>query len=791
MKLTKAEILRDLFNLNSNLKFEIPKVLVFKHSEWKKNKDRVIQDIQKTFKRRSLAIRSSAQDEDKDNSTNAGKFKSIMNISSINKKSLINSINKVFNSYSLHRRIYPNDQILVQVMIKKISMSGVIFTKNLENGSPYLVINYDDISGLTSSVTSGAGESSNRILYIHRSYYKEIRSPRFKILVDAVIDLESKLSNSNLDIEFAIDKKLVPYLLQVRSLHKNKTFSKNLENKLKNKLKKVSLSIKRKLSKQKNILGSKSIFGNMPDWNPAEIVGRMPRSLALSLFQNLITNNIWCDARKVMGYRNMPSKKLLTIFSGQPYVDTRLSFNSFLPLNINKKLGEKIINQWSKKLKDEPHQHDKIEFKIAITCYSFDINERVKKILSNLNNKEKNFFIKTHFFHTLSLIRDSRKKYGIETQIEKIKKLNYLYKKYKPKSFNKDLIELKEKINICKKFGTLPFSILARHAFVSKSILDSLVEKNVITEDDKANFMESIDTITSEFLSDVNKFNNNKISKKKLLVKYGHLRPGTYNIASKRYDEIRIFEKKDKNKKKKIYKKFYLSKSKKDKFDKLLKRNGIKDLSADHFMNYFQKSMKFRELAKFYYTKYISDILKIIKTYGQYYKLNTSEVSNLTIDSILKLENKNKNKRNKKKYLLELIEKNKKNYKINSFIKLPQLIFDPSSCFVIPHIVSSPNFVTTKKISGNFVKLKNNDFNVNLDKKIILIENADPGFDWIFNKKILALLTKYGGANSHMAIRCSELNMPAAIGCGEKKFNELINAENIELDCSAKKITIT
>ena len=76
MKLTKAEILRDLFNLNSNLKFEIPKVLVFKHSEWKKNKDRVIQDIQKTFKRRSLAIRSSAQDEDKDNSTNAGKFKS-------------------------------------------------------------------------------------------------------------------------------------------------------------------------------------------------------------------------------------------------------------------------------------------------------------------------------------------------------------------------------------------------------------------------------------------------------------------------------------------------------------------------------------------------------------------------------------------------------------------------------------------------------------------------------------------------------------------------------------------
>ena len=79
-----------------------------------------------------------------------------------------------------------------------------------------------------------------------------------------------------------------------------------------------------------------------------------------------------------MGYRNMPSRKLLTIFSGQPFVDTRLSFNSFLPKEIKKKLGEKIVDQWSKKLKDEPHQHDKIEFEIAITCFSFDIEQKVK-----------------------------------------------------------------------------------------------------------------------------------------------------------------------------------------------------------------------------------------------------------------------------------------------------------------------------------------------------------------------------------------------------------------------------
>ena len=60
----------------------------------------------------------------------------------------------------------------------------------------------------------------------------------------------------------------------------------------------------------------------------------------------------------------------------------------------------------------------------------------------------------------------------------------------------------------------------------------------------------------------------------------------------------------------------------------------------------------------------------------------------------------------------------------------------------------------------------------NLTNKIVLIENADPGYDFIFTKNIKGLITKYGGSNSHMAIRCSELNIPAAIGVGDKNFEK-------------------
>jgi phosphoenolpyruvate-protein kinase (PTS system EI component) len=71
---------------------------------------------------------------------------------------------------------------------------------------------------------------------------------------------------------------------------------------------------------------------------------------------------------------------------------------------------------------------------------------------------------------------------------------------------------------------------------------------------------------------------------------------------------------------------------------------------------------------------------------------------------------------------------------------------------------------------------------------VVCIENADPGFDWIFLRGIAGLVTKFGGANSHMAIRCAELGVPAAIGCGEQTFDRVVRAGRVELDCAERKL---
>ena len=42
-----------------------------------------------------------------------------------------------------------------------------------------------------------------------------------------------------------------------------------------------------------------------------------------------------------------------------------------------------------------------------------------------------------------------------------------------------------------------------------------------------------------------------------------------------------------------------------------------------------------------------------------------------------------------------------------------------------------------------------------------------------FFKENKGLVTKYGGINSHMSIRCEELNLPAVIGVGEENYEKI------------------
>ena len=748
-----------------NLNFLIPETYVFNTDEWETSKNKIIKYIQKKFKSK-IAIRSSSFDEDLKDQSQAGKYLSILGVNPKNREQLKILIDKVINSY---KKKNVNNKVIIQKQITKVSMSGVIFTHELTNGSPYYIVNYDDNSKKTDTVTSGYGEDSNKKLIIYRKGLTSLKSERFRKLLECVTNLEKKINNKYLDIEFVVDTNFKIYLLQVRNIS---TVSKwNINNKNLDRKIKIDKQLLQKHFKIKN-----KILAQMSDWNPAEIIGKNPKKLSSSIYSKLVTDSSWSIAREKMGYSKTINKKLMTLYSGKPYIDVRKSFSSFFPDKINIKKKTHIINFWTEKLKKNLFLHDKIEFDVAITAYDFEIKKRLNdnlpktislKIKKSLEVLYKNIFIK-------NISKNSEA--SLNKISKKIEHLKILQKKFFiHKSKEKNIKNIKLILKQCKSYGTIPFAQAARHGFTSKGLIDSLVSKKVFSKKRSIELQNGVNSITSNFLKDINLVIKKKKTKLYFFKRYGHLRPGTYDITSENYRKMQdtLFDRTFVIKKNQ----FKLYDHEKIKLKNLLKKNKI-DLSPEALIDYILTSIELREYSKFIFSRSIDQIFKLL------IKIVPKKLQNKKIISYFSISEILNGKVNQKLFL-----KRKKEYETNLKIFLPEVITDTSAYDVIPYMFNIPNFITNNRVTGKVLYL-NNRIKNSLENKVVLIENADPGFDWIFTKKIKSFATQYGGANSHMAIRAAELNIPAVIGCGQKKFDELKHSSEIEIDCLNKKITI-
>ena len=143
-----------------------------------------------------------------------------------------------------------------------------------------------------------------------------------------------------------------------------------------------------------------------------------------------------------------------------------------------------------------------------------------------------------------------------------------------------------------------------------------------------------------------------------------------------------------------------------------------------------------------------------------------------------------------KKIILFNINSHKKSSIFSKFIKTPDFIKSHTDFDYFYENSIKENYITEKEITGEISVFNHKKNFKNYNNKIIVIENADPGYDFLFSYKIKGLITKYGGANSHMAIRCMELGLPSIIGAGEKNYNQILNSKKIYIDCMNKKFKI-
>ena len=777
---TKSETLNTLKDIVS--KSKILGQYTFQVGDYEKNHDKIINYIQNAFNDEYLVFRSSAVNEDTLNNTMAGNYKSVLKVPLEDKSYIESSIKSVISSYlKSGQKQNSKNQVLVQRYLSGVTSSGVVLTKDLQTDSPYFKINFSDGDD-TELVTSGSGRSL-KVFICYRGFLEKINNPKIEKLIIAVQELEMITNFDAIDVEYAfVGEEL--YILQVRPITAKKDSVKVSETDINNEVN----SIKKYMSSAKDFpsLHGKSIaYGVMPDWNPAEIIGINPKPLAFDLYKYIITDNVWAKSRNLLGYKDVSGNSGLVLFAGRPYVDIRMSFSSFIPKNIKNSTANKLVDGFISKLKIHPEDHDKVEFKTVLTAFDFNFKDKLSELFYyGLSRSEQKNIFESYRELTQNIILENTIKIDEELGYSVIlsnKRLEILNSNLS--SFDK----IHHLLEDCKKYGTLPFANLARMSFIGSIMMDSLQEKNIIEKKDVNDFLNSVHSVATEFSNDCNLLFSKKISKENFLKKYGHLRPGTYEITSKTYNEgyedyINLSSKKTNQVSDSVYN---FSEENLNKISNKISQNGF-DFSALTLVKFTKKAIEAREKSKFEFTKNLSSVLDLISEIGVEYGISKDNLSYLNLEDILR--NKKSSSRIDFESNVEVsIANNKKKYLISSAIQLPELIFDNRDLEMFYYPESKPNYITYKNIFEDVVYLTK-DNNEAISNKIVMIESADPGFDWIFSHNIKGLITKYGGAASHMAIRCAEFDLPAAIGCG-KIFNDLISCTKVEINCANQIIT--
>ena len=799
---TKAET---LFLLRER-GFSVPPLQYFTAEVWAANPDAVLDRIQSHFPQGALAVRSSARCEDGEEASQAGAFQSVLHVPATDREHLTRAVETVIASFNSGG--CGQDQVLIQPMIERVHMSGVVMTRVLDDGSPYYVVNYDDTSGRTDTVTGGAGIS--KTVYIYKGAKPEdFDSPRLWAVLELARRLERTFADVPdaevpLDIEFAVDDALNVHLLQVRRICTVSRWKARVATAVSRRIRFVEDFVSSAMRPRPGLFGNKTLFGVMPDWNPAEIIGVAPRPLAMSLYRDLITRRTWSKARESMGYRPLPAADLMISLAGRPYIDVRASFNSFLPAGLNDAVCGALVGAWLQRLESHPEFHDKVEFDVVHTVMDLDFDatfdERYPGLLpSGAREAYKNALRAL----TCAALSFEQRPGGLRAALAEIEILRARQTGPAFEQLAADaplarqtpfelVAHLATLLEDCRTLGALPFAVAARHAFLAEAVLRSAVRRGALGSDRLDEFKRGIRTVSGELSDDFRQVCSGKLEQSRFLARYGHLRPGTYDILTPCYARLSgLFDGSgpppvDDS----PASPFALSKKENNALRVLLQENLLPESPA-RLLDYAATAIAGREYAKFVFTRHLSAILEVLAVWGAGIGLSRAQMALLSVDEVLStlyaplaVDNR--------RHFLNRIREGQQLHDLTRSFQLAQLIRSTRDVYVAAQPRSEPNFITAKSLSAP-VRLLDNAGGPLPDPqalvgRIACIESADPGYDWIFTRGIAGLITRFGGSNSHMAIRCAEYGLPAAIGCGGTLFDKITLAERCLLDCAAKVV---
>lgn len=748
----------------------------FTVANWRKNPQAILDYCEKRFGDQLMIVRSSSLSEDREDISAAGMYDSVGNVRG--PLALKTAIETVIDSYGQARDF---DEVLVQNMATRVLASGVAMTRDPESGLPYYVVDYMPGQG-TDGVTTGTGMVHS---YVALKPEVVAEPASLKGLFALLAEVEMLTERDALDIEFAITAD-GPLLFQVRPMTKGRVenFSPQSDLELHGVIDSEVTALEKLIQRSRRPEHAHSAFlGLMPDWNPAEMIGVKPRPFAYSLYKELITDLNWASARFRYGYRDMRDKALMYQFSGSPYICIPFSVESFIPAALPLEIADSVVTRCCEYLARHQDLHDKIEFEIIPTCFTpllAAMPAHAIPAFRGLNVVQHELYITELKSVTEQIISADGPFYSDLTRLSRIR---HKVERMHHDNLSEDPLQhLRHAVTDAKVVGEV-FSGVARAAFVATAMIKSLESMQRIPIGSTDRLIGGVHTVGRKIADDFR-----VLHKKAFLRLHGHVRPGTYDLRVARYDEApdAYFDWEAP-----------LQRETRDEGSRIISAEVLQgvqqafdesqfQVSAESFFKFFDAAVAAREEVKYFYGAFVSRALQSLASWGDSHGIGHEELSFCTLgDFIGSLEGVHPESIHNK------IGNNRAHWQSMQGIRAPVVVCKPQDLLAHAIELSNPNFVTRSATEAPVAVLRvEENSKQDIEGCIVLIENADPGFDWIFTHRIAGFVTAFGGENSHMSIRAREFGIPAAIGVGEVKFRSLLTSKRLILDCAERRIQV-
>lgn len=736
----------------------IPSLLSFTLDAWHADRDAVLARCAQVFGAQWVAVRSDASDEDAMHASNAGAYTSLLDVRPEDRAQAIDAV-----AAQLGRSV--GDQVMVQAMVRGVGFAGVAATHRVADGAPWYCVEMAPHD--SAAVTSG--RSSGRHTAVARAAIAELLdappqddSGSVREVLGLLCALE-RACGLPLEMEFAWgcvpapDGSAAPprlHLLQLRPLATQGRWSSGVAQAVRML---PPLDLLDAADGHAAVHGRSTVLSLMADWNPAELLGAHPRPLALSLFRHLIGDGVWWRARAALGYAQVPQHgiELLRILSGRALVDVRRSANSLLPAGLPALAAAQLVDTWIGRLRAQPSLHDKVEFEVLRTVSDF-AGDPVGTSPERAALGDGLWTLWRARLHALTadllapgaggpLARCAAAVAAIDAEPA-------------PDMSWAGRLALARR-------GSFAFAIAARLAFAGEAQLRSAVARGALDPARVAQWKRAAGALP---LAQADRA-------------HGHLRPGTMDITQPTWDDSGYQAQAGHGAGAAQHAAASLNAQEARALAALLREARL-DLAPADWLAFVQQARVLRERARHVFTRHLSVAMDRIAADAERHGLARETLSWL---SLAQWEAAGRQASPAGWRSLEAAAARAcRQHADESTVVVAPVLAHARDRWMADSQGVLPNFIGSQAVQGPVRCLHDARArgDGSLAGAIVVVEQADPGFDWLFSCGIGGLVTAWGGANSHMAVRCAELGIAAAIGCGEHLYRQVRDAATACID---------